>query len=52
MPTTQYGILDEEGKVIRWTWDKPSDGYEYVTREVEVVKKPVIDWDNFEPALF
>lgn len=51
MITVRYGILDDAGDVVRWTWDKPSDAYQYVERQVEVTKKPPIDWNNFEPAL-
>jgi hypothetical protein len=49
-PRTRYGILDDFGEVIRWVWDKPSKNYRYITERVKV--EPVIDWNNFEPALF
>lgn len=45
----KYGILDDDGVVIRWVWDKPSDAYKFVV--IKVPKKPRIDWNNFEEAL-
>lgn len=50
----KYGIVDDEGHVIRWTWDRPGPGYEFVEAKVrrERKKKPRIDWANFEPAPF
>lgn len=24
-PLTRYGILDDEGQVIRWVWDRPAE---------------------------
>lgn len=50
MSRYKYGILDEEGAVVRWTYDKPSSAYQFVT--VKIVRKPPVDWSNFEPALF
>lgn len=49
-PRIKYGILDDFGEVLRWQWDKPSRNYKYITKRVQV--KPVVDWNNFEPALF
>lgn len=49
-PRIRYGILDDFGEVIRWQWDKPSKNYRYVTKRIKAV--PVVDWNNFEPALF
>jgi len=49
-PRTRYGILDGFGDVIRWTWDKPSSNGKYITERVKVA--PVIDWSDFEPALY
>lgn len=46
----QYGILDDEGAVVRWVWDNPS--YPHITRKVPRHRKPKIDWTNFEPAPF
>ena len=49
---TKYGILDFDGEVVRWTYSKPSSCYEFITVKVKKIKKPGIDWSNFEPALF
>lgn len=49
-PRIKYGILDDFGEVIRWQCDKPSSNYKYVTKRIKPV--PVVDWNNFEPALF
>lgn len=49
-PRIRYGILDDFGEVIRWQWDKPSKQYKFITERVKLA--PVVDWSNFEPALF
>lgn len=46
----RYGILDDEGRVIRWVWEKPNAEYQYVTERV--TRPPPVDWDNFEEAPF
>lgn len=50
MSLTRYGILDDMGEVIRWTYEKPANSVTYL---IEVIK-PLneIDWENFEEALF
>lgn len=50
MSLTRYGILDEDGELIRWTYQKPRDGVMYLIE----ITKPLheIDWENFEEALF
>lgn len=50
MNLTRYGILDEFGELVRWTYEKPNDGTMYLIE----ITKPLheIDWDNFEEALF
>lgn len=48
-PRIRYGILDDFGDVIRWQWDKSSNNYRYVTQRV---RTEVVDWSDFEPALF
>lgn len=50
MSLTRYGILDDFGEVVRWTYEKPSDGVIYLVE----ITKPLheIDWENFEEALF
>ena len=49
-PRIRYGILDDFGEVIRWSLDKPSSSYKFITKRVQA--EPVIDWNDFEPALF
>ena len=49
-PRTRYGILDDFGEVIRWSWSKPSKNYRYITERLKVA--PVVDWSNFERAPF
>lgn len=46
----RYGILDDDDKVIRWVWDKPSDSYRFIVQKIP--KKPAIDLSQFEEALF
>lgn len=41
----RYGILDDFGEVIRWTWDKPQQ-YKFVTQRVKR-----INLNNFEECL-
>ena len=50
MSLTRYGILDDFGEIVRWTYEKPEDGVTYLVE----VTKPLheIDWANFEEALF
>lgn len=49
MSLTRYGILDDFQELLRWTYDKPTDGVMYL---IEIIKTVEIDWDNFEEALF
>lgn len=50
MTLTRYGILDDMGELVRWTYEKPANGVMYL---IEVVAPPhAIDWDDFEEALF
>lgn len=48
-PRTRYGILDDFGDIIRWSWSRPPANCKFITERIKV--RPVIDWDNFEPAL-
>jgi hypothetical protein len=50
MSLTRYGILDDDGQLVRWTYEKPSDDVTYLIE----ITKPLheIDWDNFEEAPF
>lgn len=46
---TRYGVLDEMGELVRWTYEKPTDCVMYL---IEIKQPPhEIDWDNFEEAL-
>lgn len=49
---TRYGILDDEGKVIRWVYDKPSHEYQYVVIKIKRQPKQKIDLSQFEEAPF
>ena len=46
----QYGILDDDGAVVRWVWHKPD--YPHITRRVTRSRKPRIDLSQYEAALF
>lgn len=48
----KYGIIDDDGKVIRWVFNKPSDHYQYITVVVPRKRKPKIDLSKFEEAPF
>lgn len=43
-PSVKYGILDDFGEVIRWTWSKPAKQYKFVTQKR-------INLDNFAECL-
>jgi hypothetical protein len=44
----QYGILDDEGNVVRWVWVKPT--YPHITRKVPHKRKTKIDLSKFATA--
>jgi hypothetical protein len=46
----RYGILDDEGKVVRWVWEKPT--YPHVVQKIKRHRKPKIDLSNALEALF
>lgn len=47
---TRYGLLDDDGQVIRWVWQAPPAGVPHI---IEYTTPPApIDWDDFEEALF
>jgi hypothetical protein len=51
--TLRYGILDPEGRVVRWVFDPPAGGiYRYVTVKTPRPRPEKIDLSQFEPALF
>lgn len=37
---TRFGILDDDGQVIRWTWDRPSRQYRFIAVKVPRKRKP------------
>lgn len=49
---TRYGILDDEGKVVRWVYERPSSDYEYVVVKQKRQPKPKLDFSDFEEAPF
>lgn len=46
----KYGILDDEGNVIRWVWFAPP--YPHVVVKVPRRRKPKLDLSNVPDALF
>jgi hypothetical protein len=46
----RYGILDDEGKVIRWVWEKPP--YPHVVEKIKRQRKKKLDLSNVPDALF
>lgn len=46
----RYGILDDEGKVIRWVWEKPP--YPHVVEKIKRQRKKKLDLSNIPDALF
>jgi len=46
----KYGILDDEGNVIRWVWYMPP--YAHVVVKVKRKQKPKLDLSNAPEALF
>ncbi len=48
----KYGILDDDGFVVRWVWERPGAGYEYVTVKIKRQRKPPVDLSQFEDAPF
>lgn len=54
-PLERYGILDPEGRVVRWVYEPPTaPGYAYLTQRERRTRRPAvkIDLTRFEPALF
>jgi len=46
----RYGILDDEGQVIRWVWEKPP--YPHIVQKIKRKRKPKLDLSNIPEALF
>lgn len=44
----KYGILDDEGRVVRWVWEKPP--YPHIAQKRP--RKPKLDLSNVPEALF
>lgn len=47
---TRYGILDDEGKVVRWVWEKPP--YPHIVERIKRQRKPKLDLSAVPDALF
>ena len=46
----RYGILDDEGKVIRWVWSVPP--YPHIVQKIKRKRKPKLDLSKAQEALF
>ena len=46
----RYGILDDDGQVIRWVWEKPD--YPHIVEKIKRKRKPKFDLTNYPDALF
>jgi len=44
----KYGILDDEGQVVRWVWEKPP--YPHIVQKIK--RKPKFNPANYPDALF
>ena len=44
----RYGILDDEGNVVRWVWHMPP--YAHIVQKIK--RKPKLDLSNVPEALF
>lgn len=43
---TRYGILDDAGQVVRWVWERPSEGVPFVEVSEPRVIVPVVRFDD------
>jgi hypothetical protein len=51
----RYGILDDDGQVLRWVYLRPSSAYRFVMQKVPRQRRPkraAPDLDQFGPAPF
>ena len=48
----KYGLLDDEGEVVRWVWERPSAQYRFIVVRVKRQRRPSPDLSQFETALF
>lgn len=46
----KYGILDDEGNVIRWVWEKPP--YPHIVQKIKRQSKPKLDLSKVPDAFF
>ena len=46
----KYGILDDEGNVVRWVWHMPP--YAHIVQKIKRKRKPKLDISNVLEALF
>ena len=46
----RYGILDDEGNVVRWVWEKPT--YPHIVQKIKRQQKKKLDLSNVPDALF
>lgn len=46
----RYGILDDEGNVVRWVWHMPP--YPHIVQKIKRQRKPKLDLSNVPDALF
>jgi len=46
----RYGILDDEGNVVRWVWHMPT--YPHIVQKIKRKRKPPLDLSNVPEALF
>jgi hypothetical protein len=46
----KYGILDDEGNVVRWVWYLPP--YPHIVQKIKRQRKPKLDLSNVPDALF
>ena len=46
----RYGILDDEGKVVRWVWTMPP--YPHIVEKIKRLRKPKTDTSKVPDAPF
>jgi hypothetical protein len=46
----KYGILDDEGKVIRWVWAVPP--YPHIVQKIKRQRKQKLDLSKVQEGLF
>lgn len=48
----KYGLLDDEGELVRWVWERPSEQYRFIVVRVKRERRARVDLSQFEPAPF